>query len=143
MKKEITFKTCSWMHKVIMLSCLMLASGRLFAQHQCNAYFQSHQDTAANTINFFNGQNPPNTQYSWTFGDGGTATGQNPTYTYATPGTYYVCLTVSDSGVCTQTHCDSVRVQGPPPPPTCNARFTAQASQHSGAICFNVQGNAF
>lgn len=32
---------------------------------------------------------------SWTFGDGGTATGTSPTYTYAAPGTYSVTYTVS------------------------------------------------
>src|ERR1051325_3174263 len=104
MKKEPTFSTCSWMHKLVMLSCMLLVSGGLFAQHQCNAYFQHHQDSAANTVDFFASQNPMGTTYSWTFGDGGTGTGQNATYTYASPGTYYVCLTVSDSGVCTQTH---------------------------------------
>jgi PKD repeat protein len=37
------------------------------------------------------------TSYSWTFGDGGTSTLQNPTHTYAAYGTYQVCLTVSNS----------------------------------------------
>ena len=32
--------------------------------------------------------------WSWDFGDGGTSTAQNPTHTYATPGTYSVTLTV-------------------------------------------------
>ena len=35
------------------------------------------------------------TSWSWKFGDGGTSTQRNPTYTYNTPGTYNVTLTVS------------------------------------------------
>jgi len=36
--------------------------------------------------------------YSWDFGDGaGTSTETSPTYTYASTGTYNVCLTVTDS----------------------------------------------
>ncbi|WP_317174321.1 HYR-like domain-containing protein [Aegicerativicinus sediminis] len=35
--------------------------------------------------------------YSWTFGDGGTSNEANPTHTYATPGTYDVSLTATDS----------------------------------------------
>jgi len=35
------------------------------------------------------------TQWSWTFGDGGTSTAQNPQHTYAMPGTYEVCLTAT------------------------------------------------
>ncbi|HSG27167.1 MAG TPA: PKD domain-containing protein [Candidatus Krumholzibacterium sp.] len=35
--------------------------------------------------------------WDWTFGDGGTSTQQNPSYTYTAPGTYTVTLTVSNS----------------------------------------------
>ncbi|HJU07650.1 MAG TPA: protease pro-enzyme activation domain-containing protein [Rhodanobacteraceae bacterium] len=35
--------------------------------------------------------------WSWTFGDGGTSTSQNPTHTYAAAGTYSVTETVTDS----------------------------------------------
>jgi PKD repeat protein len=34
------------------------------------------------------------TSYAWTFGDGGTSTQQNPSYTYTTAGTFSVALTV-------------------------------------------------
>jgi PKD repeat protein len=34
--------------------------------------------------------------WSWTFGDGGTSTAQNPSHTYTVAGTYNVSLTISD-----------------------------------------------
>src|SRR3989442_11610823 len=37
------------------------------------------------------------TAYSWTFGDGGTSTVQNPSHTYTAGGTYTVALTVTDN----------------------------------------------
>ncbi|WP_243630203.1 PKD domain-containing protein [Taibaiella soli] len=40
--------------------------------------------------------------YSWDFGDGGTSTAANPTYTYTVPGTYNVTLVAVNSGGCTQ-----------------------------------------
>ncbi|MDQ3047892.1 MAG: PKD domain-containing protein, partial [Bacteroidota bacterium] len=58
------------------------------------------------TIQFFDGSttgNPldPITNWSWTFGDGGTSTLQDPTHTFVSPGTYFVILTVSTFGGCT------------------------------------------
>ena len=38
------------------------------------------------------------TTFSWTFGDGGTSTLQNPTHTYASAGTYTVKVTISAAG---------------------------------------------
>lgn len=50
--------------------------------------------------------------YAWTFGDGGTSNQINPTHTYATPGNYMVCLTVTNA--CgTDSECHTVTVQAP------------------------------
>ncbi|MFL5764841.1 MAG: PKD domain-containing protein [Bacteroidia bacterium] len=38
------------------------------------------------------------TSYSWNFGDGGTSTAMNPTYTYYNPGTYDITLVVTGPG---------------------------------------------
>ncbi len=38
--------------------------------------------------------------YNWNFGDGSTSTLANPSKTYATPGTYFVTLTVTDNNGC-------------------------------------------
>jgi PKD repeat protein len=56
--------------------------------------------------------------YAWNFGDGGTATGAiNPTYTYASPGTYTATLTVTDALGIPATSTVTVTVA---PPPTVN-----------------------
>ncbi|HEX8515393.1 MAG TPA: PKD domain-containing protein [Bacteroidia bacterium] len=48
---------------------------------------------------------------TWTFGDGTAATSTGDiTHNYTTPGTYYVCLTVSNSLGCSSTYCDSIRI---------------------------------
>ncbi len=46
------------------------------------------------TVNFFDTSRGAITGYAWDFGDGSTSSAQNPTYTYATPGSYLVKLTV-------------------------------------------------
>ncbi|OSZ76845.1 hypothetical protein CAP36_10440 [Chitinophagaceae bacterium IBVUCB2] len=47
--------------------------------------------------------NDPITSFNWDFGDGGTSTLQNPTYTYAAPGLYSVQLTILTQGGCRDT----------------------------------------
>lgn len=50
-----------------------------------------------NTVNFTDlSTNYPNT-WIWDFGDGGSSSGQNPSYTFVTPGTYTVSLTASNN----------------------------------------------
>ena len=48
----------------------------------------------------------------WDFGDGTTATDQNPTHTYAAPGTYTVTLTVTDENGFAATTAQQVTVPG-------------------------------
>ena len=45
--------------------------------------------------------------YNWNFGDGTTSTAQNPQHFFSPAGTYWVCLTATDT--CgSQTYCDSI-----------------------------------
>jgi PKD repeat protein len=54
-----------------------------------------------------------NTTFLWNFGNGTTVSGINANVVYNAPGTYIVCLTISDSlGHCSSTFCDSIHVYG-------------------------------
>jgi len=50
------------------------------------------------TVNFTDLSTGSITSWSWTFGDGGTSTAQNPSYQYTAAGTYTVSLTVTGPG---------------------------------------------
>jgi PKD repeat protein len=51
----------------------------------------------------------------WDFGDGTTGTNINPiTHSYENPGTYVVCLTVTDFNGCAHSHCDTIVVMDKP-----------------------------
>jgi PKD repeat protein len=55
-----------------------------------------------------------NSTYQWSLGDGTTGSGKGEDHTYANGGTYYVCLTVTDSsGTCSSTYCDSITIKAP------------------------------
>lgn len=51
--------------------------------------------------------------WAWTFGDGGTSTQQNPSHTYAGPGTYNVSLTITDNAGCTNTYAHPITINPP------------------------------
>jgi PKD repeat protein len=53
--------------------------------------------SAGFTATFTNSSTGTNNSYSWDFGDGNSSTQQNPVYTYTSPGTYQVCLTVTNA----------------------------------------------
>ncbi len=50
------------------------------------------------TVDFTDSSSNNPTSWSWTFGDGGASTLQNPVYTYQNAGTYTVSLTASNTG---------------------------------------------
>ncbi|MCB0599353.1 MAG: PKD domain-containing protein [Lewinellaceae bacterium] len=56
------------------------------------------------------------TSWSWSFGDAGTSTAQNPSHTYLSPGTYNVTLTVANAAGCQATIVKPVAVAGLPNP---------------------------
>jgi PKD repeat protein/heat shock protein HslJ len=59
--------------------------------------------------------------FSWTFGDGGTAIGSNPRYTYARPGVYTVTLTGTSGTTTSQDTTTATITAAPVTPLTVNA----------------------
>jgi hypothetical protein len=53
--------------------------------------------------------------YSWNLGDGTSANGADPSYTYLTPGNYTVSLTITDDDLLTATTSQTLVVAAPPP----------------------------
>jgi hypothetical protein len=77
----------------------------------------------ANSQIDFNGETGPYTvlSWDWNFGDGNTATGQNPSHTYGADGTYIVTLTSVISNLClndTVVVQQTVNIQNNPPTTT-------------------------
>lgn len=98
----------------------------------CNAHYYHHNGFNS-SVHFYGSHNSHGTMYSWNFGDGSTDSVAVTTHTYA-PGNYSACLTVTktDSAgavLCTATWCDSIHVT--PPPPPCNAHFSAGHRCHN------------
>jgi len=81
----------------------------------CNntsALFTMAEDTIPHVyhvVNMSTGAGPVN--YLWSWGDGTTSTGINPTHTYPTQAWYNICLTITDVNNCGSSYCiyDSLR----------------------------------
>src|SRR5678810_728694 len=62
------------------------------------------------------------TGYNWTFGDGGTSTEQNPSYSYGQNGIYEVCMTVfAHNPDCHSTFCHHISIDAHQD--TCHATY--------------------
>lgn len=81
--------------------------------------------------------NQDSLSYLWDFGDGNTATGLNPTHTYADNGTYTVTLTVTDPHGATATDTLTVTVANVAPTVTLNAPSAATVGK-----AFSIQVSA-
>lgn len=85
-------------------------------QPTCNAYFywwqpqDSLNGTWSNEVWLVNMAAGNNLTYTWSFGDGTSATGPYPTHQYANVGSYIVCLSIDDGNGCTDTFCDTLEV---------------------------------
>jgi PKD repeat protein len=79
----------------------------------CDATFQYGFGTN-NLVEYYFTGSGNNITYAWNLGDGSTSNDANPHHTYATAGTYYVCLTITSASGgtvnCTDSFCDSVTV---------------------------------
>ncbi|XZF13264.1 PKD domain-containing protein [Chitinophagaceae bacterium MMS25-I14] len=87
------------------------------------------QDSSTGTI----------TGYTWLFGDGGTSSQQNPSYSYNTPGTYSVSLVVSNNGcldTLTRTNLIVVR------PPKAKFTFSVNCVTRKSVTFTNISDSA-
>ncbi len=93
-------------------------------QSGCHASFnwEQFQDSLAIHFNSTSTSENDIISYSWQFGDGSEGEGQNPNHTYDEPGTYLVCLIITDSEGCVSDVCHEVTVQGETS--GCHAIFT-------------------
>lgn len=93
------------------------------APSSCSALF-GYQNVGLNANFTSSGNNTYN--YSWNFSDGSFSSLPNPSHTYASAGTYNVCLSIVDSATsCTDTYCSSVTVTGSNNG-ICDATFNSQ-----------------
>ncbi len=138
------------MKKLLSVLTLLLAMAASGMAQNCNAVWT---DTIRNgcTIQFYSygapGSNPPIHMY-WQFGDGTTLAGYSnqgssiaPTHTYASSGTYTVCLHLTDSiNNCYNVYCDTVTVNCPGSSGPCSASFTGNAT--SQGCTWNFQSTS-
>ncbi len=110
----------------------------------CKAKFNHWLDTVPNGVRFRSHGNSFGATYAWDFGDGSTSSTANPNHAYATAGTYYVCLTVSNTnagGTCSDTRCDSVHAFTPAP--RCNAHYEASQDTVANGVRFESEHNSW
>lgn len=74
----------------------------------CQASFSPSANGLA--VTFINTSLGTNVAYTWDFGDGQTSNDSLPVHTYATDGSYLVCLTIANGTVCNAVTCDTVTV---------------------------------
>ena len=122
---------------ILMSAC----SSQIFAQ--CQANF-SWTQTANNIITFTDLSTglPANTNFAWNFGDNQGNYAQNPVHTFNIPGTYNVCLNITDSmaATCNSTFCASVTVTGVV---ICNITLSMTATMASCSTCTDGVANAY
>lgn len=79
--------------------------------------------------------------YSWVFGDGGTSSDTDPTYTYTTPGTYTAALTVEDGEGLTNTTEVTITVNVPNQPPVAVVTATPEQGMVPLEVMFTGSGS--
>jgi len=93
----------------------------------CNTDFASVSNSLTNYfIDITSNNNPQQSVYYWTFGDGNTSNVRNVQHTYLVEGDYNVCLWVKDTidiSHCNDTICKIITISTNPILDTCNAYF--------------------
>ncbi len=82
------------------------------------------------------------TAWSWTFGDGGTSSAQNPVHTYASPGSYSVTLSITaPGGNDATTLTNYITVSTPPAPGIADGSFESQSAGSAPATPWSTTGS--
>lgn len=74
----------------------------------CSSYFSLYPDSAPHVytaVNMADGNGP--LTYVWNWGDGSIDSIAYPSHTYANPGLYNICLTITDTTGCSSTYCSN------------------------------------
>ncbi len=129
MKKTITLNKIS---RLLIIVCAMVATFSIQASAQCVANF-SFMQTANNEITFTNTSSGTGfmTSYFWSFGDGYSDFSPSPVHQYTIPGTYTVCLGISDSLSCNDSICQTIVVTGI----TCTLAITTVSTDATCNTC--------
>ncbi len=91
--------------------CDSILVGTLGGGGGCQAVFAPSVSGITASFTDMSTGNP--TSWSWSFGDGTGSSLQNPTHTYASSGTYTVCLTISTGLLgCSNTTCSTITITG-------------------------------
>jgi len=123
--------------KTILLSSLFMLIGH-FANAQCMAMGSNYQNGLS--VNFVDSSYATNGYFTyWTFGDGSSSNSLNPSHTYASSGTYTVCLYIEDSITnCSDTTCWNITVSSNT---SCSATFT-YSSSFGNPLIYSFNGSA-
>ncbi len=89
---------CLGVASLIFVGCAGKSSSTTTAAPVASFTTPSGTGAAGQSVSFTDTSTGSPITWSWTFGDGGTSTVQNPTHIYATAGTFTVTLTASNAG---------------------------------------------
>ncbi len=89
----------------------------LCAPVECNANFTNNAEMLdCGDVNFTNNSEGDNLTFSWDFGDGNSSTDESPFHNYLFPGSFQICLTVTNED-CSNEYCDDITLSFPADPP--------------------------
>ena len=100
----------------------------------CSAYFSASNAALNATFTDQSTAGDPISTYTWDFGDGSPASTQaNATHTYSSYGNYLVCLTITTTGGCSDTYCQTISLSNSG---TCGAGFSASGNSSNNTVNF-------
>jgi len=124
---------------------LVSASFYMYAQHLCQVHYGFQNTPNTLTYGFVgyawntDSSQCSVTHWEWNFGDGGSATTQDPSHTYARAGRFRVCLYIATSDGCTTSYCDSITVGANLQ--TCQAMISHQTGNNSDIYFYGYASN--